>query len=117
LLLLHLSLDARNTGDGSLPRLVADVRDLVAAAPEATVAFEERLLAAGYHDIHASRYARTSYSSRGHNYFDLRQGFPRITEQMLGSGVGDVTYSVAVSACMPFRISEPEARQIIMGQQ
>lgn len=115
LLVLHLSVDARNTGDATLPRLVREVRELVSSGAEAAALFEDRLFAAGYSDAHSSRYARTSYSERARNYFKVRDGFPRITEHMLIVGTGDVSYSVAVSACMPFRVDEIEARQIIVS--
>lgn len=113
LLLLHISIDARNTGDATLPRVVQSVRELLASSAEASAQFEDRLFAAGYSDAHAPRYVRTSYSQRARNYFSVGEGFPRITEQMLLPGTGDVNYSVAVSACMPFRVEEVEARQII----
>jgi hypothetical protein len=115
LLLFHLSLDARNAGDATLPRLVQEVRELVTPSAEAATLFEDRLLAAGYHDAHSPRYARISYTQRERNIFLVRAGFPRITEDMLVAGTGDVSYSIAVSACVPFRVSDADAGQIIAG--
>lgn len=115
LLLFHLSLDARDAGAATLPWLVQALREMVATGSEAGTVFEDRLLASGYHDVHGDRYSRTSYTQRERNYFLVRDGFPRITEQMLTTGTGDVSYSIAVSACMPFRIADTDARQIIAG--
>ena len=118
LLLFHLSLDARDTGDGgTLPRLVQSLRELLSSSAEAATLFEDRLLAAGYHDVHSDRYNRTSYAQRERNYFLVGEGFPRITESMLIAGIGDVAYSIAVSACMPFRVVDSDARQMILGHQ
>jgi hypothetical protein len=117
LLLLHLSLDARNTGDSTLPRLVQELRGQLAPVVEAASLFEDRLLAAGYHDTHSARYDRTSYTLRSRHYFSVREGFPRITEHMLNPGVGDVSYTVAVAACIPFRISDEDAHKIIVGSK
>lgn len=114
LLLLHLSLDARDTGENTLPFLVQAIREQLSAEPDVVSAFEDRLVCAGYLDIHAERYARASYTLRERHYFVVREGFPRITEGMLIPGTGDVTYSIAVSACMPFSLSESSATEIIV---
>lgn len=113
LVLLHLSLDVRETGENTLPQLVQATREQISAEPEAASVFEDRLVRAGYLDIHAERYARASYALRERHYFLVREGFPRITERMLIPGTGDVTYSIAVAACMPYALAESLATEII----
>ncbi|MDP1819820.1 MAG: PD-(D/E)XK motif protein [Acidimicrobiales bacterium] len=101
LFLLHVSVDEQDGVGETLPELVGAVRDLLAADPHAQVEFEDKLLAGGYHDMHGDRYT-TGYSLRETNLFEVADGFPAITEGQLPVGVGDVHYSVAVSACTPW---------------
>lgn len=101
LFLLHLSVDEQEGVGETLPGLISNVRTLVSIDPHAQVEFEQKLLASGYHDIHADRYS-TGYSLRQTNLFEVTDGFPAITEGPLPAGVGDVHYSVAVSTCMPW---------------
>jgi Putative PD-(D/E)XK family member, (DUF4420) len=116
LLLMHLSIDARDTGDATLNKIVADLRSVLAHEPEASTLFEDRLFLAGYHDTHAGRYAKASYAIREQNFFRVHGEFPRITERMLPSGTGDVSYSIAVSACMPYKIGESDVRGVLEGK-
>lgn len=101
LFLLHLSVDEQQGVGPTLPVIVDDVRSLLASEPHSQVVFEEKLFAGGYHDMHADRY-RTGYSIRESNLFKVTEGFPAITEGRLPVGIGDVHYSVAVSACAPW---------------
>jgi len=101
LFLLHISVDEQEGVGETLPALVGSVRGLIAVDPHAQVGFEDKLFAAGYHDMHADRYT-AGYSLRETNLFEVTDGFPAITEGQLPVGVGDVHYSVAVSACTPW---------------
>jgi hypothetical protein len=40
------------------------------------------------------------------NYFEVSEGFPRITRTDLRSGVEDVRYRIRVADCIPFRVEE-----------
>ena len=101
--LAHIGLEQkRNTGE-TLPEMVASVRAMLidtAVAEE----FEGQLLSAGYLAIHEPRYRADGYVIRFDELFQVRDGFPRITERDLRSGVGAVFYSVVASALGDFRI-------------
>jgi hypothetical protein len=105
LVLFHLSVDAREGAGRSLPELVRDVRTSVAADAAAASELEERLFAAGYHDIHEPRYP-TGYTQREINTFEVKEPFPRIVEADCPAGVGDVQYSIAIGALTGFRVDE-----------
>jgi hypothetical protein len=107
LFLLHLSVDEQEDVGVSLPVIVDEIRGLLAADPQAQVRFEEKLFAAGYHDVHADRYT-TGYSIREANLFEVEEGFPAITEGQLPVGIGDVHYSIAVSACAAWTVERSE---------
>ena len=42
------------------------------------------------------------------NYFEVRDGFPRIVRSDLGIGVEDVKYRIRVADCLPFTIGEAD---------
>jgi hypothetical protein len=101
--LLHVSLDVHRDSGESLPEIVTSLRDAVGGGPVAAL-FDDRLLDAGFADMHEARYAHTGYTVREENFFALREGFPRITERELPPGVGGVSYALTIAACLPFRV-------------
>lgn len=91
-----------------LPALVERVRGHLAQTPgadSARVELDGRLIAAGYVDAHADSYAER-YTQRNLMLFDVRGGFPRLQEETLPDGVGDVRYSLALDACRDYRLDE-----------
>lgn len=102
LFLLHLSLDARKGSGETLNKIIDDMRNLVKSSAAALQSFELILLKVGYLGIHHSHYDTTGYVVLSHKFFHVIAGFPRIIGTMLPSGVGNVHYSIEVSACVPF---------------
>jgi hypothetical protein len=98
LFLFHLSVDVRQSAGETLVDMVGSVRGL-AAGSSAENLLEERLLEAGYLDIHASQYALMGYTRRGSSLYRVEEGFPRIRERDLLPGVGRVNYSITASEC------------------
>jgi hypothetical protein len=116
LFLVHYALDPRNDEAGeTLNRRVAGIRDLVRADPAASLAFEDRVIGAGYLDVHAYRYGEVSYAIRSIETFEVRGGFPCIVEADLPTGVGDVSYVLAIAACESYRIPMDEAWRELKG--
>jgi hypothetical protein len=105
LLLVHKSLEVLRDAGETLPMIVADLRESGSGLPEAGT-LEDRLLQSGYLDMHEQRYRRTGYTIRRTSIFDVREGFPRITENDLVDGVGAVRYSLAIDACRDFEVEE-----------
>lgn len=98
--LWHLSVDERADAGETLPAIVSRLRaELSGRAVQTT--FEEALFAAGYLDIHASRY-QTGYSLRASTIFEVRAGFPRLIEADCAAGLGDVQYSLELGALQEF---------------
>ena len=106
-LFLHvIALDTVEGGPVTLPELVGRVRGAFALWPKALEEFEEALLAAGYMDLHASRYEALGYAVRHEITFRVGPDFPRIVESDLPQGVGEVTYGLSLAACERFSISQ-----------
>ncbi len=111
LLLVHLALDERRGGAGRvLPQLVAEVESALAERPAALRLFRERLALLGYRSVDLEHYAEPHYELRATRIYRVSDGFPRIVEGDLRAGVGDVSYSVAVSAYASFELTAEEAR-------
>lgn len=116
LILFHLSLDGRESGSGeSLVSMVASVRAALAPDPAAQDILDDRLLEAGYAPVHETLYEKTRYTVRDTHIFRVADGFPRIVGADLASGVGDVRYSIAVSACMPFAVTRDVLDALVTG--
>ena len=104
-LFLHvLALEIVEGGEQTLPELVKRVRLFLSKSSFAREQFETSLLAAGYLDLHALRYDGRGYSVRLHRTFHISKIFPRIIENDLRSGVGEVSYRLSLAACEPFSI-------------
>lgn len=99
----HIGLEQRRNSGETLPEIVASVRAMLADTAVAET-FEGQLLGAGYLATHESRYQSDGYLVRFDELFHVRDGFPRVTERDLPSGVGEVSYSVVASALNDFRV-------------
>ena len=117
LILLHLSLDARQGGEEMLPDIVGSVRSLLETSSTAREEFENRLFEVGYLDSHISRYGHTGYTIREMNYFRVEGDFPRIVEADLRNGIGDVRYTISVAECKRFSMPEADVLLLIGGQK
>lgn len=117
LILCHISLDARLGGVQSLPEIIKEVREILELKdPCETAKFNESLFEAGYLDIHEKLYCKRKYEVRRTHYFSVEGDFPRIIEKNLLPGVGDVNYSIELSACMPFEIDLMQVLKHVQGE-
>ena len=100
--LIVLKLDALREGaGGTLNEAVEDARRRYTGMP--TLVLQDKLLAYGYRDADAQRYELVRYSLRAVLAFEVLDGFPRLTESDLPQGIGALRYSLATSACEPWK--------------
>ena len=105
-LFLFVLLTERTAAAGiTVPGLVDAIRTLLPEKSPARPIFEEKLLAYGYHDMYRAKYDASRFIVHGYRLFQVRAGFPRLTAH-LPDGVGDISYTVTLSACEPFRVEE-----------
>jgi hypothetical protein len=107
-----VSLSLLQAGGETLPGLVATIRASLVADPQTARLFEDKLLDEGYIETHADLY-KTGYAFRSIRTYRVGPGFPRVLESDLKPGVGDVTYSVMLSACEAFKIRLEEALAVL----
>lgn len=113
LVLFHLSVDVREGAGETLPARVGAVRVLAAADAVAVEELERLLFEAGYLDCHAHAYEARGYTVRETNFFEVRDGFPRIVEADLRSGVGDVRYTISVAECRHYAVPEGRVHELL----
>ena len=115
LFLVHCAVDVRSDGSGvSLPAFVERLRDLVGRQSDAGILLDDSLMTYGYLDVHAPRYV-SAYNVRYVDCFEVSDSFPRIRESDLDEGIGEVSYSLALSACEPHRVDLETAIGRIVG--
>ena len=113
LYLVTVKLEVLRGGRGTtLNDSVTSIRD--ALVPEAVSQFRDKLLRYGYVDQHSDRYSDVVYVIREVATFSVEDGFPRIVESDLTSGVGSVTYRLAIAACEPWRRTLDELRTAVI---
>ena len=111
--LFHCSVDVSNASGITLPDMVEVVRSLLAHSFIARALFEEKLYHTGYQDKDIEHYKDSHYLIRSDKFYKVADEFPRIRENELRPGVGEVHYSIVLAACEQFVVSNTYAFSII----
>lgn len=112
LFFIAFSPEAGEAGE-TLGEAISAIRKILQVKPEALAAFEERLAAAGYFDVHSDIYT-TRYTVESQRVFRVAEGFPRLTPENLPLGVHHTTYTVTLDACGAFELIGEEISRILM---
>lgn len=105
LYLYHISLDVRNNSGETLNQIVHSIRTTLATAQSGYSLFNIKLLKTGYFDNHISLYEEKGYFIREDVFYNVVDRFPRIQENDLMNGVGDVKYSIIVSSLDTYSVT------------
>ena len=65
--------------------------------------FQIKLAKYGFNEVHGDKYT-IGFSIQEMKFFEIVEEFPRILQRNLPDGIGDLKYSIVVSACNPFEI-------------
>ena len=106
LYLYHISLDKALESGESLPQIIASVYSILEVDIIALNTFKAKLYEAGYFEQHQGLYSSIGYHIRQDHFYLVENDFPRIQENELRSGVGDVKYSIILSQCQEYLQSE-----------
>lgn len=104
--LYHLSLDIRVGNGESLNSLIDGVSELLSDNTMASNLFKLKLLESGFYETHRPLYEERGYTIRQENLYRVSGNFPRITENQIPIGVGDVRYSIVLSESEEWRIDQ-----------
>jgi hypothetical protein len=92
----------------SLAEVIGALRILIdQEAPHARGEFEDRLLRAGWHDFGDTEETLRAVV-QDQRIYEVREGFPRLTREVVPPGITDVSYSVDERMLEPFKMN-PEA--------
>jgi hypothetical protein len=105
LYLLHLWLRELESSGLSLPKLIDEIIALVDRM--AAQNFADRLVAAGYHEIHRPLYEETGYVEWARRYYAVEDTFPRICRADLRPGVSRVEYQIDLAGFESLVRDEP----------
>lgn len=106
LFLNRILMDVRRGTERTLPVLVETLRATITKqAPEVALDFEEKILSAKYCNGHAEHYANRSYTERALEFYEVREGFPRLLESGLPTGVTKAAYEITLEHCKSFERS------------
>lgn len=112
LYLVFLALHPMLEGGETLPDIIDQIRRKIANDTETKLRFEEKLFFSGYLENQSHLY-NTGYALRDVITFSVREGFPRILNTNVPNGIGDISYSIQISACEPFKVNlEHVLRQV-----
>lgn len=109
LFLARYAFDFRQGSGRTLPQLVAVLKtSLAAISPDALSVFNDRLLEAGFVEGTPNEFDAWGFTPRHFDVFNVGEGFPRLLESCLPSGVSEVAYTLNLSAAQSFQIAEPD---------
>lgn len=90
--------------DKTLPALIEEIRGVIKEDPFALFQFQVKLAKYGFNELHGDKYF-IGFSIQEMKFFEIVEGFPRILQRNLPDGIGDLKYSIVVSACSQFEIN------------
>lgn len=106
LYLYHISLEQAQQRGETLNKIINSFCETLKDDTLCLNRFKSKLYEAGYFEYQAELYNNIGYSVRQNNYYKVEDEFPRIQENEIRNGIGDVKYSVILSLCESYRQSE-----------
>ena len=106
LYLYHLSVEVSRMNGQTLNEQVDELRSLFSDDKAALNIFNAKLMEAGYFDHHRELYRERCYKIRKESIYVIDDSFPRIKESELRDGVSNTVYSINVSTCAEYMVSE-----------
>jgi hypothetical protein len=100
------------SGGESLGAAVTSLRELLRPSMFASLRFNQLLLQTGYLEVHADRY-ESPLKIRSRHFFEVIEGFPRLIGSDLPNGVADLRYSILLSECRRFEVSESQIQKLL----
>ncbi|MFH0995760.1 MAG: PD-(D/E)XK motif protein [Pseudomonadota bacterium] len=115
LFLCHMTLDTGSVSGLTLPEVVQDLRNILSTEDEfPVIRFNDRLLEAGYLNVHEGLYSGRRYVIREVLFFEVAGDFPRIRATEVRRGVASGSYSIEFSACLPFEANTSRVRSLML---
>ena len=115
LFLYHLSLEVRQHSGETLNQIVDSVMEMLKNDFAILNIYKSKLIEVGFYDIHRQLYEDTGYYVREERHYKVEKDFPRIEEKDIRNGIGDVKYSIVISQCSEYLVSEDNVFQTMIA--
>lgn len=115
LFIAHYSIDRSESNGMTLPVLIDEIKNKLKGDSDAENYFDTALFELGYIDAHAEKY-NSKYSVRDLSFYEVTEAFPKITEDMLPNGVGDVQYGISISECRHYIVEKDKVLKLIKNE-
>lgn len=102
LFLYHISLEQMQNSGETLNDIVDSVIAILETDELAANKFKSKIYEVGYFELQRSLYDGKGYFIRQDVFYKVENDFPRIQENEIRVGVGDVKYSIILSQCLGF---------------
>lgn len=102
LYIYHVSLEKVQENGETLNDIINSISRILEFDIIALNRFKTKLYEAGYFDNHFAQYDSIGYFIRQDHFYIVENDFPRIQENEVRNGVGDVKYSIIISQCEAF---------------
>lgn len=116
LFLYHLSLEKVQESGETLNQIIASINTILEVDIIALNRFKSKLYEVGYFEQHFALYDSVGYFIRQDTFYIVENEFPRIQENEIRSGVGDVKYSIILSQCEAFKQTEQSVFETMTEQ-
>ncbi|MFY7938457.1 MAG: PD-(D/E)XK motif protein [Flavobacterium sp.] len=116
LFLYHISLEQMQNSGESLNDIVDSVLEYLQSDALALNKFKSKIYEVGYFDLQRSLYESIGYFIRQNIFYKVENDFPRIQENEIRVGIGDVKYSIILSQCTTFIVDEEIILETIIPQ-
>lgn len=113
LYLYHCSVEISKNNGQSLPQKITKIRERLSNDIIALNNFNAKLFEVGYIDRQDHLYYDKCYQIRSENFYQINDDFPRIKENELRKGVGNVKYSIVLQMCNEYLVSENQVLNTI----
>lgn len=106
LYLYHCSVETSKANGQTLCDKITDIRNILSTDIPALSTFNAKLFEAGYADTQSNLYKDRCYLIRFEKLYRINDDFPRIKENELRDGVGNVTYSIVLAMYDNYLVTE-----------
>ena len=108
LYLFHISLEKAQENGETLNEIVKSIQSLLHLDIIALNRFRAKLYEVGYFENDEHLYESIGYHIRQDTFYKVENEFPRLQENEIRSGVGDVKYSIILSQCQQYINTESQ---------
>lgn len=107
LALCFVAVQPNDSSGETLGDVVKGIEDYIESDETACSLFQDKIFGCGLGKPYIDSYI-VRYIVKEHDFFNVTEGFPRILSANLPNGLGDISYSLEISACANYRIDEQE---------